>query len=188
MTKKMIKIDNGKIEGEFYSKKDMDKVIKLYREWISISKISKDLGGRKINTPEALSEVLGSYCYDLGRTNNAKSIGKVDGKSMDAVSKTGKRIQIKGSAVKGGTLTSFSPKTNYDEILMMDFYANGDWDGTVKLTRLKPFSKNIHVNTKHTFGEFQKQGKRPRFNLIKRIRDGKIPFIETKVINIYKLP
>ena len=184
MKKEFINVDSGSIEAFFYDHEDMKKVLKLYKEWLIINKTSKELKGRKINTPEALSEIAVSMHYGYGRTNNAMTKGEIDGKSMDAVTRDGKKIQIKASSVEGGTLTSFSPKTNYDELVVADFYADGEWDGKVRLLRINPFSPEIMVNSRSTFADFQKAGKRPRFNLMAKIDSGEIKAIEIVEINI----
>ena len=68
MKKEFINVDSGSIEAFFYDHEDMKKVLKRYKEWLIINKTSKELKGRKINTPEALSEIAVSMHYGYGRT------------------------------------------------------------------------------------------------------------------------
>ena len=77
------------------------------------------------------------------------------------------RIQVKACSVIPD-LTSFGPRSVYDELYFMDFYRNGDFDGSVDIYKIpKELIDNTIVNA--SLGETVKmqrdQGRRPRLSL-----------------------
>ena len=101
--------------------------------------------------------------------------------SFDAVNtKTGKRIQIKASSV-GSDLTSFGPKSEWDELFFLDF---SQGNGVFKVYEIKPeWVYGHNVSKTQTFKEQQDQGRRPRFSIIDNIIKPK----DLKPIKILKL-
>lgn len=190
MLKKWVNIHEeskkGQVEAMFYEAKDITLLQNLYKMWVVINQLSKDLEGRMINTPEALSEGLCCYVNNFGRTNKPKVKGSIKA-SMDAVSTTSEKIEIKASAVSGGTLTSWSPNTNFDRLFVLDFFASGKWDGDVIIYEVYPFSGDLKVNKNESFKDQQNSTRRPRFNIFQKISNGEIRVKTKKNINIYKI-
>lgn len=178
--------NTGQVEAMFYEDKDVKLLQNLYKMWVVINKLSKDLEGRMINTPEALSEGICCHVNKFGRTNKPRVKGAIKA-SMDAVSLAGEKIEIKASAVLDGTLTSFSPNTNFDRLFVLDFFVEGKWNGDIIIYEVFPFSKDLKVNKHETFEEQQDSTRRPRFNIFQKISNGEIKVKTKNIINIYKI-
>ena len=89
---------------------------------------------------------------------------------MDAYDiNTKKRIQIKSCSVLPD-LSSFGPKTQYDELYFQDFYRFGEWDYKVDVYKI-PLNliNSTMVNSRQTFKQVQALGKRPRFSIWEKI-------------------
>src|SRR5690606_37452399 len=80
-----------------------------------------------------------------------------------------KRIQVKACSVLPD-LTSFGPKSVWDELYFLDFYREGKWDGTYDIYLIdNELIYNHKVNENQTLREQQEQGRRPRFSIYKSI-------------------
>lgn len=159
--------NNIEIEVALFDKKDAQVFKKLFNLWV---KLNKGLGiyGRKVNIPEVLSE--GIFCIF---SKSARYQKKVKGKgtvSFDTVNlKTGEREQIKASSIEED-LSSFGPKSEWDKLYFMNFYNNGNPDGTFDVYEIpnKLIYKN-KVNKGQTMKVQQKEKRRPRFSIVKDI-------------------
>ncbi len=181
-----MKIKEEKIklpEGTFlvqtisFDKNDKKKFKQIFSSWIRLSKLSKQLeANRGINLPEALSE--GLFCMETGAVKVKGNVGGANS-SFDCYNlKTKKRIQVKGASSRGPT--SFGPKSEWDELYFIDFYNDGDVDGTYKIYFIENnLLDNCMVNKTETFKDQQEQGRRPRFVLYEK-------FIEPKKIKPIK--
>lgn len=174
------------INGQIYTapvdileKSDKENIIKMYNMWEELSENLSNYGCRRINFPE-ISELIFCAIFDCWRTNNTPIS---DHSSFDCYNpQNHARIQIKAASSKG-ELTSFGPKSVWDEIYFMDFYNEGNYDGTFKVYLLP--NKDIYeykMNKNETFEDQQKQGRRPRFSLRKLIKA-----LNIKPIGIYNL-
>ncbi|MDO4763137.1 MAG: Bsp6I family type II restriction endonuclease [Flavobacteriaceae bacterium] len=173
-----MKQENVKIilpEGEFnvcadiFELKDLKQLQIIYKDWISLCHKLRSFNARAINLPEGLSEV--AFCLFTGtyRLNNPK-LGKNVHTSFDAYCpRTHKRIQIKACSVIPD-LTSFGPKSVWDEIYFLDFYKEGNWNGKFDVYHIpNALIYSQAVNKIATFQDFQGQGKRPRFSIFTEI-------------------
>ena len=80
-----------------------------------------------------------------------------------------KRIQVKACGVLPD-LTSFGPKSEWDEIYFMDFFKDGSWNGEFDIYFIENnWIYNHKVNNNQTMKEQQLQGRRPRFSIYKDI-------------------
>lgn len=160
---------NFNTQADFFDRSDVKTLIQIYDNWRQLSTQLNSLNARSVNLPEGLSEVAFCYFMDCVRLNNPK-IGKGVNTSFDAYSlKTHKRIQIKSCSVLPD-LTSFGPKSQWDEIYFQDFYKNGKWDYSFDIYLIpNNLIYNQKVNKNQTLKEMQKQGKRPRFSIYKDI-------------------
>jgi hypothetical protein len=142
-------------------KKDRKVIKDLYHDWKKLNDRLKAISTRGINLPETISE--NAFCIffkDCHRVIKLKK-GKC---SYDVINtKTGKRIQIKASSV-GSDLTSFGPRSEWDELFFLDFSKG---NGLFKAYKIEPEWIYKHkVNKNQTFEDQQKQGRRPRFSII----------------------
>jgi len=157
------------IEADYFNKNDLSKLRKIYQDWRNLSTSLKSFNSRSVNLPEGLSEVAFCLFMDCVRLNNPKIGGGVNS-SFDAYSlKTKKRIQIKSCSVLPD-LTSFGPKSQWDEIYFQDFYRKGLYDYTFDIYLIpNHFIYNQKVNQHQTLKQMQMEGKRPRFSIYKSI-------------------
>jgi len=145
-------------------KGDRKLIKKLYHDWKKLNDRLKAIGTRGINLPETISE--NAFC--LFFPDCVRTVGLKKGKcSFDCINtKKGSRIQINASSVESD-LTSFGPRSEWDELFFLDFSKG---DGSFKVFKITPNEVYNHkVNKNQTFVEQQAQGRRPRFSIIKEI-------------------
>ncbi len=124
---------------------------------------------RATNIPEAISESMYCILTTAGRYYKSKN-EKLSNRSFDAFDIINNQtVQIKASQMKLDC-TSFGPKTKQDKIIFIDFYNEGNIDGTVDIYDIPPdLVENVVVRKKDqiTFEERKREGKRPRFSIKK---------------------
>lgn len=155
-------------EVEIIEKTDKEQLREMYNLWNKLSEMLNDYGCRRINFPE-MSELIFCLVYDCWRVNNVSGI---EHSSFDCYNpKTNARIQIKATSIEND-LTSFGPKSIWDELYFMDFYPNGCHDGCfdVYLIPNEPVY-NYQINRTETFKDQQEAGRRPRFSIKKLINE-----------------
>jgi len=164
--KKEISLPEGNFETEIveFNEDDKKTLRLIYRSWRELSKLTTSLGGRSINLPEILSE--GLFCLEMNSVRISKSI-KGANSSFDAFDlNRNKRIQVKAASVLPD-LTSFGPKSVWDELYFMNF---SKLDGTFEIYLIPSESiYSFKVNESQTVKDQQNQGRRPRFSIYKEI-------------------
>jgi len=124
---------------------------------------------RATNIPEAISEAMYCMLTTVGRYRKSTT-QKLKNCSFDAYDIIeGKTVQIKSTQMKYDC-TSFGPKTKQDKLVFIDFYNDGNLDGTVDVYDIPyEFITNVIVRQKDqiTFEDRKKEGKRPRFSVKK---------------------
>ncbi len=153
-----------------YSDKKL--LFKIYNDWRQLCNNLSLVGARGVNLPEGLSE--SAFCLEMNAVRTTKRIkGKVN-TSFDAYDlTTHQRIQIKACSVLPD-LTSFGPKSIWDQIYFVDFYRQGNWDGTFDIYLIDTNDiYNFKVNATQTMREQQQQKRRPRFSIYKGIIEAK---------------
>lgn len=163
-----------------FDKVDTKEWKRLFDLWKGLKFGLKDYKCREPNLPEGLSEV--AFCLYSGSGRLISMNGKASS-SFDTFNiNTKKAEQIKATSV-AEDLTSFGPKSKWDDIYFLDFFNNGKLDGTFNVYKVP--TKLIHkvmVNKDHSFLEQQTEGKRPRFSITKNlIKTGKIKPIAKNV-------
>jgi len=159
-------------------KDDQEKLRNLYNLWNTLNKAIKSISTRGINLPEAISE--NAFCIFFPEYVRVVKLAK--GKcSFDTINtRNGKRIQIKASSV-ASDLTSFGPRSEWDELYFLDFSAG---DGSFKVYKIEQKWIYDHkVNKGQTFKQQQDQARRPRFSIVDKI----IKIRNLKPIKICKL-
>ena len=126
---------------------------------------------REPNFPEGLSEV--AFCL-FSRSKRFISLKGKSSASFDTFNlKKNRAEQIKASSVERD-LTSFGPKSKWDDLYFLDFYNDGKLDGRFNVYKISSqWIYKIKVNKKQTFKQQQKQGKRPRFSITEDIIEKK---------------
>ncbi|MGA2130447.1 MAG: Bsp6I family type II restriction endonuclease [Candidatus Pacearchaeota archaeon] len=145
-------------------KGDRELLKSLYSDWKKLNDRLKAISTRGINIPEAITEnAFALFFPDCIRVVSLKGMKC----SFDCINtKTGSRIQIKASSI-ASDLTSFGPRSEWDELFFLDFSAG---NGSFKVYKIEPDWVYKHnVNRNQTFEQQQAQGKRPRFSITENI-------------------
>ena len=152
-------------EVDVVEKSDAKNIAEMYSLWNKLSSNLSEYGCRRLNFPE-ISELIFCLVFECWRANNIKGIK--DHSSFDCYNpKTHARIQVKATSV-ADDLTSFGPKSVWDELYFMDFFSNNRYDGSFTVY-LIPNEEvyNFKMNKNQTFKDQQKEGRRPRFHMKK---------------------
>ncbi|MEK6757895.1 MAG: Bsp6I family type II restriction endonuclease [Nanoarchaeota archaeon] len=141
-------------------KSDRELLKNLYSDWKKLNDRLKAISTRGINLPETISEnAFALFFPDCFRVVSLKGMKC----SFDCINvKTGSRIQIKASSIISD-LTSFGPRSEWDELFFLDFSAG---DGSFKVYKIEQDWIYKHkVNQTQTFEDQQRQKRRPRFSI-----------------------
>lgn len=142
----------------------------IFDLWKSLKMGMRDYKSREPNFPEGLSEV--AFCLWSGSTRYIKIKGTKKGiaGSFDTFNvKTNKAEQIKACSVEND-LTSFGPKSKWDDLYFLDFYNNGKVDGKFDIYKIpNKYIYDNKVNKKQTLKQQQDEKRRPRFCIKKDI-------------------
>ncbi len=166
---KSISIPEGRfiVDVDVYSDADKATLATIYKSWRTLCNLLTDLNARAINLPEGLSEGVFCIAMDCVRMTNSISGANTSWDCYDL--NTRKRIQVKACSVLPD-LTSFGPKSVWDEIYFMDFYKDGNWNGEIDIYKIENDDIYNHkVNRTQTLKDQQLQGRRPRFSIYKEI-------------------
>ncbi len=164
--------NNIKIEVAHLDKKDGKEFKRLFNLWKELN-LGLEKYGRKVNIPEVISE--GMFCVFTGSVRFTKKIkgkGKV---SFDTINlKKANREQIKATSIEKD-LTSFGPRTEWDELYFIDFYNKGKLDGTFNVYLIpNNLIYSNKVNSGQTMEEQQAENRRPRMSITEIIKNNKI--------------
>lgn len=144
----------------------------LFEMWKNLKMGMRKYKSREPNFPEGLSEI--AFCLYSG-SNKFVSIkrGHCPG-SFDTFNvNTNRAEQIKATSV-GNDLTSFGPRSYWDDLYFLDFYNNGKLDGSFNVYLIpNDYIYTLKVNKTQTVMDQQKQGRRPRFSILKQIIEAK---------------
>jgi hypothetical protein len=154
-------------ELQIFDESDRDFLRSLYNKWNELSKLLEDSGGRRLNIPELISEAI--FCIEFNAVRVTKSIGGANS-SFDCFNlKDNKRIQVKACSVNAD-LTSFGPKSVWDEIYFVHMLPINNYDGSYNIYKIDNASIYNHkVNKEQTMKEQQLLGKRPRFSILQSL-------------------
>jgi len=169
-----IKTISAKVYGEDsvfdviqYDHSDIPEVKKAFDAWITLKNQSKILHGRSPNIPECISETCLCLVANLVRFYKAKKLKNASFDCFDLVHE--KAAQAKACSVKDD-LTSFGPKTKWDVLYFLDFYNDGNLDGTFNVYEVpNDLIYNCLVKEGRTLKESQELGYRPRIHIKSQI-------------------
>jgi hypothetical protein len=139
---------------------------------------------RSPNLPEGISETMycmittcGRYYKPKPKNNPTRKVyktEKLESRSFDAFDVVNnKTVQVKATQVKNDC-TTFGPKSKWDELVFMDFYNNGNIDGTVDVYSIPTDLVHKVIVCKYdekkgetdiTFLRQQELQRRPRFSV-----------------------
>lgn len=150
-----------------FTKADGKKWKSTFDLWRGLKMGMRDYKSREPNFPEGLSEV--AFCLWSGSSRFISAYG-LSNTSFDTFNtKTGKAEQIKACSVEND-LTSFGPKSKWDDLYFLDFYNGGKVDGRFDIYHIP--NKLIYenkVNKNQTLQDQQGEKRRPRFSIKKDI-------------------
>lgn len=133
-------------------------------KWKDLNTYIKSTSNRGINIPEAISEPMGCYCLDL-----LWNRGKKAGDATDPETK--KIIEFKATSRFEEDLSSFGPKTVFDNLVFLRFNLDKN---QLYIYDLKINSQDFGkypANKSETIQQQKKLGKRPRVSLQKLFVD-----------------
>ncbi|MGG5461187.1 Bsp6I family type II restriction endonuclease [Clostridium sp. B9] len=159
-------------EGDFQSQvlefepKDITTLKEIYDGWRHLSMNLNKVNARSVNLPEGLSET--AFCLAKNMCRVTKSISGANS-SFDCYDLNGERhknrIQVKACSVLPD-LTSFGPRSEWDRIFFVDFFREGNWDGTFDVYEIDTDDvNNFYVNSSETVADQKAQNRRPRFSI-----------------------
>lgn len=159
-----------KLELMHFAKADGKEWKRIFDIWKELKLGLRNYKSREPNMPEGLSEV--AFCLWSGSARYIKIKGAKKGiaGSFDTFDIKKKRAQqIKACSIEDD-LTSFGPKSKWDDLYFLDFYNGGKVDGRFDVYLIpNKYIKNQSLNKKESFTDQQAQKRRPRFGIKKEI-------------------
>jgi hypothetical protein len=150
----------------FIEESDRTTIRSLFRAWKKLSSGMRNFKSRGINIPEGISE--SAFALEM-RCPRVISVGGVRCSFDNFDLNHNRRLQIKAVSVDND-LTSFGPKSVWDDLYWLDFYRNGVLDGSFDVYKIpNNLVYRFKVNARQTFRDQQNQGKRPRIRIRKCI-------------------
>lgn len=144
----------------------IDETCNAYFKWKDLNTYISNNSHRGINMPDAISEPMGCYCLGLV-WNRGSEVG-------DATDpKTNRKIEFKATSRFEGDLSSFGPKTTFDDLVFLRFNLNENqlWIYDLKINS-EEFGK-LPANQKETIQQQKDQGRRPHVSLQSLFVDAK---------------
>ena len=144
----LIKIDDARI----------DSACEAYFRWKDLNTYVKNNSTRGINMPDVISEPMGCWCLGL-LWNRGDEVG-------DATDpKTNKKIEFKATSRFDGDLSSFGPKTTFDDLVFLRFNLDKNWLYVYDLKINSYEFGKLSASSKETIEDQKKQGRRPHVSL-----------------------
>lgn len=159
--------ENCSIEVMDFTTTDGVEWKRVFDLWRGLKMGMRDYKSREPNFPEGLSEV--AFCLWSGSSRLIRS-WRLSNTSFDTINtETMRAEQIKACSVEKD-LTSFGPRSRWDDLYFLDFYNGGNVDGLFDIYKIPSnLIYDNRVNTGQTLAEQQTEGRRPRFSLKKDI-------------------
>lgn len=155
------------VELMSFDENDGIKWKELFDQWRGLKMGMRDYKSREPNFPEGLSEV--AFCLYSGSKRFISLHGSSSSSFDTFNTETGRAEQIKASSV-AEDLTSFGPRSRWDDLYFLDFYNNNQLDGRFNVYKIpSELIYGMRVNRNQTMREQQETGRRPRFSIVKEI-------------------
>jgi hypothetical protein len=168
-----------KLEVMEFDVKDATQWKVLFDKWRELKMGMREYQSREPNFPEGLSEVAFCLWNNSARLISSSGLSNTSFDTVDL--KTNRAEQIKACSVEKD-LTSFGPRSRWDDLYFLDFYAGGVLDGSFDVYKLDTeMIYNYPVNRNQLFKDQQAEGKRPRLVLKYLIRDKNIKPIASNI-------
>ena len=143
-----IRIDDARI----------DETCNAYFLWKDLNTYIKSTAHRGINMPDAISEPMACYCLGLD-WNRGNETGDATNPA------TGEKVEFKATSRFEGDLSSFGPRTQFDDLVFLrfDLKNNQLWIYDLKINS-EDFGK-LPANKTQTIQQQKDQGRRPHVSL-----------------------
>lgn len=150
-----------------YDYTDIPLIKRAFDAWLGLKDMSKILRGRSPNIPECITETCLCLVTNSVRFEKSRKLKNASFDCFDILKE--KTIQGKSCSVEDD-LTSFGPKSKWDVLYFLDFYNNGELDGTFNVYEIpNNLIYNCLVKEGRTLKEAQKLGLRPRIHIKSQI-------------------
>ncbi len=160
----------SQLELMHFSKIDGKEWKRIFDIWKELKMGLRNYKSREPNMPEGLSEV--AFCIWSGSGRYVKIPGAKKGiaGSFDTFDVDNNRAQqIKACSIEYD-LTSFGPRSKWDDLYFLDFYNKGKVDGRFDIYLIPDkYIKRQSLNENENFADQQKQKRRPRFGIKEEI-------------------
>lgn len=151
----------------------------MYYSWKGLNESNAVFNTRRINFPESISEGIGSASLGLLRTNNV-TIHGARSSSCDAIDpNTGLTYQFKACSTivpnpRSGSPSTFGPRSEYDILIFLHMDCNED---KMYFYLFNEDLYNIKMNNTETFEDQCEAGRRPRLDVLARVKRNNIPYM-----------
>ena len=136
----------------------IDETCSAYFKWKDLNTYIKNNSRRGLNMPDAISEPMGCYCLGLLWNRNDEA--------GDATNpETNQKIEFKATSRFEGDLSSFGPRTTFDDLVYLRFNLD---DNLLYIYDLKINSEEfgkLPANSRETIQDQKDQGRRPHVSL-----------------------
>lgn len=137
----------------------MQQACDAFMKWKDLNNTIKNYATRGINMPEVISEPLGCWCLDL-LWNRGSIVG-------DATNpKNNEKIEFKATSNFDYDLTSFGPKTQFDDLVFLRFNVEEYLLYVYDLHINSEEFGNIKVNATETVQNQKDEKRRPHVRMI----------------------
>jgi len=169
------------VEALMFDNDDRLRLGAMYNNWVSLKNELSAFRARSINFPEGISESAFCLCFDIDNCGRVLSVNR-GSVSFDVINfQTNMRLQIKATSIESD-LTSFGPTSVWDELFFLDFYRDGNFDGTFDIYYIPDeylFDRIVNRKKNETFRDQQAQGRRPRLSVEAIIEEYDIQIMNT---------
>lgn len=150
-----------------YDYTDIPGIRDAFNSWLNLKNMSNVYHGRSPNIPEWITEACLCLVTGFVRFKGSKKLKSSSFDCFDIVKE--RAIQAKATQI-WDDLTSFGPHSKWDDLYFLDFYNDGNIDGTFSVYKIP--DKLIYscpVRRGHTLKDYQREGKRPRVSIKSQI-------------------
>lgn len=166
-----------------FDKNDRKEWKKLWDAWKQLRDKALEYHFRGPNLLEGISET--AFCL---YKESSKRVLKVHGKGCNASADTYDINKLRAEQIKATSveedLTSFGPKSKWDDLYFLDFYRDGALDGSFDVYLIDSeliYNRIVHKKNNETFRDQQNQKRRPRLSIKEIIKEYKIEPIDINI-------
>lgn len=138
----------------------IDETCNAYFKWKDLNTYISNNSHRGINMPDAISEPMGCYCLGF-LWNRGKQVGDATDPTTD------RKIEFKATSRWDGDLSSFGPKTIFDDLVFLRFNLDDNLLYIYDLNINSDEFGKYPANSTETIEDQKKQGRRPHVSLYK---------------------